>query len=168
MSAPEPQDEQDYSLSEFARWMKRHPAISLFAFVMLLASILPSASSVSSAGFIALILGAGAYPLTGVLLGLMSTFSKRLLALTAYEKLRVSFLGLVLVAASAGVWVFLWFFLVEFYIQLTCRGAGCAQGGIAVFFALPMVWLSYAATRALSWAFVRFRWWPSECSPKFP
>jgi hypothetical protein len=169
MSDPEEQPrERDISLRDIAKWAQRHPAMSLFALALLSLWMLPAASSVSSPGFIVMIFGAGVYPSTGILIGLISIFSRQLLALTAYEKLRVIVLSITLLAASTGVWIFLWFFLVEYYIQLTCLGAGCAQGGIAVVAALPLAWLSYVIARALCWAFIRFKWWPSACSPRFP
>jgi hypothetical protein len=115
-----------------------------------------------------MIFGAGAYPFAGVLRGFISIFGKRFLALNGGEKLRAIALSFLLLITSSGVFFFFLAFLVEYYGQLTCRGAGCAQGGMGVFMFLPVAWFSYAVTRLLCGLFVRRKWWPNGHSPQFP
>ena len=42
---------------------------------------------------------------------------------------------------SVGVVPYLLVFVGEFYTQLTCNGAGCAQGGVGLLMFTPLPWL---------------------------
>jgi hypothetical protein len=115
-----------------------------------------------------MIFGAGSYPFTGVLRGFISIFGKRFLSLNGAEKLRVIAISLMLLVTSSGALLFFLVFLGEYYVQLTCKGAGCAQGGMGVFLFLPIAWFSYAVTRFLCGVFVRRKYWPNGYCPLFP
>lgn len=159
---------EEFGAKQVATWLVRHPASSLFILAVLSLFVVQPASKISSPGFIVMLFGAGAYPFVGVLSGFVSLFGRQFLTLRGGEKLRVVALSLVLLVTSSGAFLFFWTFLAEYYAQITCYGAGCAQGGIAVTICLPVAWFSYVITRILCNGFARLSWWPIGFIPKFP
>lgn len=57
----------------------------------------------------------------------------------------------VIVLCSSGVWVYLAVMALEMQIQLTCKGADCAQGGVGLVMLTPVAWVSCA----ISWIVAR-------------
>lgn len=148
-------------------WPLRYPSVTLFALAGLSLLVFRPASGLSSPGFIVVLFGLGTYPFVSVLRGLASVFRGAFRSLSIWKRLHVVALNALLLVTSSGAIFFAWVFLGEYYGQLTCTGAGCAQGGLAVFIFLPVAWVSYFATRLLCAVFVRLGWWPPGFVPSF-
>jgi hypothetical protein len=57
----------------------------------------------------------------------------------------------VIALCSSGVWIYLAITALEMQIQLTCKGADCAQGGVGLVMLTPVAWVSCA----VSWVVAR-------------
>jgi hypothetical protein len=151
------------------QWIKEHPILCVIGicFLILLSfNFLPLAKA-ASPGFVFMLLLPGLPPIIGISHGFISIFSKYFILLTSKEKVHTLILTLILLFLSLGVVAFLIVFIEELYIQLTCSGGSCAQGGIGVFMFIPIAWISYLCVWFANNCFRRFRLWPDTLNPEF-
>jgi hypothetical protein len=78
------------------------------------------------------------------------------------------FLALILLLISAaGVYAYLMIFVGELYVQVTCVGVGCAQGGIGLLLFTPVSWISYAVTYGIARLIFNGKFLPVLTKPNF-
>ncbi|MFA6062876.1 MAG: hypothetical protein WC736_09770 [Gallionella sp.] len=63
-----------------------------------------------------------------------------------HMKVRLLFTLILLIILAAGVYAYPIIFVAELYVQLTCTGSGCAQGGVGLLLFTPLAWVSYGVT----------------------
>ena len=125
------------TINEIREWINSHHKtviITIFIFLILFSH--PQGGS-GNTGFIILILFFGLPTVLGFCRGICSIFGKKFLSFPTSIKIRILILTAPLLILSLGIVAFLMAFLGEFSIQLTCSGAGCAQGGVGLFMVLP-------------------------------
>ena len=62
-------------------------------------------------------------------------------------KARLLFTLILLIILAAGVYAYLIIFVAELYVQLTCTGSGCAQGGVGLLLFTPLAGVTYVVGR---------------------
>lgn len=109
----------------------------------------------------------GIPPLIGTCRGFSYIFGKGFLSYSARIQFRIILLASLLAVLSLGMISFIIVFIAELSIQITCTGAGCAQGGIGVIMYLPVAWCSYGLVWFANYCFIKYDMWPQPIEPYF-
>jgi hypothetical protein len=82
-------------------------------------------------------------------------------------RVRIFMVFLLLLVTAIGIVAYLAVFVGELYVQVTCKGAACAQGGVGLLMFTPIAWLSYSITRAIAWRLFDGKRLPLLATPNF-
>ncbi|MFZ2269784.1 MAG: hypothetical protein WAV95_19590 [Azonexus sp.] len=151
-------------------WATTYPTLALIAVLFLLVvgiEILFPPSVVSTPGYVFVLFALGAYTIVSVVRGFLSVFGPAFTGSPPAAKRRTLLLCLALLLPCFGIAAFIAIAIGEFIGQMQCRGAGCAQGGIATTLFLVVAWMSYFVTKGLSSLMLKLGWWPDGITPKF-
>jgi hypothetical protein len=151
------------------KWISTHKiitAIVVGCLIIFFATTFKPRSRIADPQLILFLSLGGLSPLLGICRGFAYIFRKGFSLFTFKTKILILSLSAVLILIfSLGLVPFLIIAYEELYIQMTCSGGGCAQGGMGLLFFLPAPWLSYLVVRFANFCFHSI--WPFVLKPDF-
>jgi hypothetical protein len=161
---------REIAVPEGPSWFSKHPiaGVTLVFLIsaLFLLNFFPS-SPVAAPGYVVISFSLGLPPIIQLAVGFASIFRSMLFGFGMQNNAKTFILASLLVFPSLGGIALIYVFVVELQSQLSCSGAGCAQGGILTMMLVPISWVGSFLASEMSRLFSRWNWWPSQLKPHF-